>query len=117
MASKLYVGNLNYATTEDSLRNAFSTYGEVISVKIIQGKGFGFVEFKSDSEAGTAKEALNNTQIDGRPIKVSDARPQEKKPYGGGEKKFYGGGNRGDYGGGGNRGGGGGYNKGNRDRY
>ncbi len=120
MASKLYVGNLNYATTEDSLRNAFSTYGEVISVKIIQGKGFGFVEFKSDSEAGTAKEALNNTQIDGRPIKVSDARPQEKKPYGGGgEKKFYGGGGgRGDYGGGGgNRSGGGGYNKGNRDRY
>ncbi|MFN3385320.1 MAG: RNA recognition motif domain-containing protein [Candidatus Thermochlorobacter sp.] len=92
MATKLYVGNLNYSTSEEGLRNAFANYGEIVSVKIIQGKGFGFVEYKSEGDAEAAKEALNNTQLDGRSIKVSDARPQEKKSYGDrsgyGEKKY-----------------------------
>lgn len=102
MATKLYVGNLNYATSEEGLRNAFSSFGEIVSVKIIQGKGFGFVEYKSADAAEAAKEALNNTQLDGRSIKVSDARPQEKKSFGersgfGSDRKFGGkGGFKGD---------------------
>ncbi|MCS7012909.1 MAG: RNA-binding protein [Chloroherpetonaceae bacterium] len=93
MATKLYVGNLNYATSEEGLRNVFANFGEIVSVKIIQGKGFGFVEYKSADDAEAAKEALNNTQLDGRSIKVSDARPQEKKSFGergglGGERRF-----------------------------
>ncbi len=90
MATKLYVGNLNYSTSEEGLRNAFSSYGEIVSVKIIQGKGFGFVEYRSADEAEAAKEALNNTRLDGRSIKVSDARPQEKQSLGdrGSQKKL-----------------------------
>lgn len=96
MVTKLYVGNLNYSTSEEGLRNAFSSYGEIVSVKIIQGKGFGFVEYRSADEAEAAKKALNNTQLDGRSIKVSDARPQEKQSLGDRgshrEKKFSNGG-------------------------
>lgn len=119
MATKLYVGNLNYSTSEEGLRNAFSSYGEIVSVKIIQGKGFGFVEYKSEDEAEVAKEALNNTQLDGRSIKVSDARPQEKKSFGDrgsyGEKKFGNGGKSGFNKGGFNKNDGGGFQK--RERY
>jgi cold-inducible RNA-binding protein len=84
MASKLYVGNLNYATTEQALRSAFESYGQVVSVKIIQGKGFGFVEYGSDSEATAAMEAMNGKDLDGRPLRVNEARPPEKKDFGGG---------------------------------
>lgn len=77
MANKLYVGNLNYATTEDALRSAFSAHGEVKSVTIISGKGFGFVEFESEQDAEKAKSALNGTELDGRTIRVDDARPRE----------------------------------------
>ncbi|MBC8043029.1 MAG: RNA-binding protein [Rhizobacter sp.] len=94
MATKLYVGNLNYSTTQETLRNAFAPYGEVVSVKIIEGKGFGFVEFANETAANAAKDALNNTNIDGRSIKVNEARPQEKKPFSGGGGGFGGGGRR-----------------------
>jgi len=105
MGRKLYVGNLPYSATEQSVRDAFSKAGTVDSVSIIsdrdtgQSKGFGFVEMSSDAEAQTAIQQLNGTSLDGRQIKVNEAKP--KAPGGGG-----GGGGRGGYGGGGGGGGG-----------
>jgi cold-inducible RNA-binding protein len=97
--SKLYVGNLSYQTGEEKLREAFSAYGTVSSVTIIEGKGFGFVEMESGEAAQSAKEALDGKELDGRNIKVDEARPKPKRSGGG-----FGGGGGGGYGGGGGRG-------------
>ena len=100
MGRKLYVGNLPYSATEQSLSEKFAACGTVESVKLIadrdtgRSKGFGFIEMASDSEARSAIEKLNSTDYDGRPMRVSEAKPQEKRSGGGG---------RGGYGGGGNR--------------
>jgi len=75
---KLYVGNLSYQTTEENLKVAFGAHGQVVSVTIIAGKGFGFVEMDSAESAQKAKDALNNTEIDGRNIKVDEARPKKE---------------------------------------
>ena len=77
--NKLYVGNLEYSTTYDELKSLFSEYGEILSVKIIEGKGFGFVEFKTQEEADEAKKALNQQEFKGRKIKVDLARPPKKR--------------------------------------
>jgi RNA recognition motif-containing protein len=84
-AAKLYVGNLNYRTTEDKLKELFSQYGEVNSVNILQGRGFGFVEMGSSERAQDAKAKLNGTEFDGRKILVNDARPRTERsgPVGG----------------------------------
>ncbi|MBT8423743.1 MAG: RNA-binding protein [Silicimonas sp.] len=93
MGRKLYVGNLPYSASQDSLQETFSQCGTVDSVNVImdrdtgQSKGFGFVEMSSDSEAQKAIQELNGKDIDGREIKVNEAKP--KAPRGGG-----GGGNR-----------------------
>jgi RNA recognition motif-containing protein len=100
MGKKLYVGNLPYSITEQSIRDAFAKAGTVTSVAIIsdrdtgQSKGFGFVEMATDAEAQAAISQLNGQSLDGRQIKVNEAKP--KAPGGGG-----GGGGRGGYGGGG----------------
>ena len=73
--SKLYVGNLKYAVNNEKLKELFSAYGEVKSVNIIEGKGFGFVEMSSPEEAKKAKDALNNTDFEDRPLKIDEARP------------------------------------------
>ncbi|MDB5038503.1 MAG: RNA-binding protein [Bacteriovoracaceae bacterium] len=136
MGAKLYVGSLPFSINDDELNKMFSTHGNVVSARIImdkvsgRSKGFGFVEFDSDESAGKALAALNNSEISGRKIVVSEAHPQQPREGGGGggggRGGFggnrggggggYGGGNRGGggYGGGGNRGGGGG--GGGRDR-
>jgi RNA recognition motif-containing protein len=107
MGRKLYVGNLPYSATEQSLREAFSASGTVDSVSLItdrdsgQSKGFGFVEMATDQEAQAATQAMNGQTLDGRQIKVNEAKPKGSGGGGGG------GGGRGGYGGGG--GGGGGY--------
>jgi len=107
MASKLYVGNLSFQSTEEDLRDLFKKHGTVESVAIItdretgRPRGFGFVEMSSPAEAQAAIRALDGTSFDGRPIKVNEA--QEKSRGGGGG----GGGGRGGYGGGGGGGGGG----------
>ncbi len=93
MNKKLYVGNLNYSTTEDALREKFSAFGQVTSVTIIQGKGFGFVEFESAESAEKAKADLNQTELDGRTIRVDYARPREDKP-----REGFGGRGRGGFG-------------------
>ena len=109
MGRKLYVGNLPYSATETSLREAFSASGTVDSVTLItdrdtgQSKGFGFVEMSSDAEAQQATQALNGTTLDGRQIKVSEAKPKGSGGGGGGRRDGGGGG----YGGGG----GGGYGR------
>ena len=85
MASKLYVGRLPYATTDDQLKDLFSAHGSVVSAVIImdretgRSKGFGFVEMSSDDEAKAAVAALNNSEVEGRQIVVSEARPQEPR--------------------------------------
>jgi RNA recognition motif-containing protein len=77
LASKtLYVGNLNYNTMEQALAELFAGQGHVVDVRIMMGKGFGFVEMASEEEAAQAKEALNGVQLDGRTIRVDEARPR-----------------------------------------
>jgi RNA recognition motif-containing protein len=100
MGRKLYVGNLPYSATEQSLREAFAASGTVDTVSLItdrdtgQSKGFAFVEMSSDSEAQAATQAMNGTMLDGRQIKVNEAKPRENRSGGGG-------GGRGGFGGGG----------------
>ena len=110
MAKKLYVGNLSYNVTEDSLKDVFAAVGEVQSVRIItdaatgRSKGFGFVEMAADEDADKAIATLNGTAVLDRTINVSEARPQTDRPRTGGG----GGGGRGGQRSGFDRGGGGG---------
>jgi RNA recognition motif-containing protein len=137
----LYVGNMAFSTTEETLRQAFSQFGTVTKVQLIMDRetgrprGFAFVEMSDGGEQAIA--ALNGTQLDGRSLAVNEARPREGGG-GGGRTGGYGGGGgggRGGYGGGGGRsgggygggggrsgggyggGGGGGYGGGGGDRY
>ncbi len=90
MGTKLYVGSLPYSTSEEQLSELFSPHGSVQSAKVIkdrytnQSRGFGFVEMSTDEEAQKAIAALNGTSMGGRTLVVNEARPQEKRPYGGG---------------------------------
>ncbi len=80
--SKLYVGNLSYSVTKEQLEELFSNHGEVKEVNIIEGRGFGFVEMSSPSEAEKAKEALDGSDLEGRTLKVDEARPpRERRDY------------------------------------
>lgn len=86
MAKKLYVGNLPYSTTDESLRAAFEQCGTVESASVIsdrmsgRSKGFGFVEMSSDEEANAAIEKWNGQEMDGRKLVVNEARPMEERP-------------------------------------
>jgi len=79
MSKKIYVGNMNYKTDEETLRKEFEAFGEVTSAKIVvdqmsrRSKGFAFVEMANDTEAMNAINALNGKEIDGRPLKVNEA--------------------------------------------
>lgn len=85
MGSKLYVGNLPYSATEQSLREAFAASGTVETVSLItdrdtgQSKGFAFVEMASASEAQAATSAMNGQMLGGRQIKVNEAKPRESR--------------------------------------
>ena len=120
---KLYVGNIAYTTTEQSLRDAFGQYGAVEDVAVIMDRetgrprGFAFVTMKSDAEGKEAVENLNGTQLDGRTIAVNEARPKTGGGGGGGGGYRGGGGNRGGGGYGGGGGGGGGYGGGGRSEW
>jgi len=82
----IYVGNLDYAVTEDDLKEAFAEFGQVDSVNIIkdkysgQSKGFGFVEMPDNSEADKAMKALNASEMKGRNLKVNQAKPRGDRP-------------------------------------
>ena len=92
---KIYVGNMSYDTSEDDLRKAFEAHGQVDSVAIIsdkysgQSKGFGFVEMSNDAEAKTAMENLNDSDLQGRTLKVNEARPRNDSRGGGGRGGGY----------------------------
>jgi RNA recognition motif-containing protein len=123
---RLYVGNLAYSTTEDTLRNEFGKFGNVTSALVVidrvsgRSRGFGFVEFSTSEEGTQAINGMNGASLDGREIVVNEARERQAgggggggpRPGrgggggGGGGRRFGGGG--GPRGGGGDRGGGGG---------
>ena len=91
MGNKLYVGNLNFDTTDQDLEQAFSKYGKVASAVVVKdrdtdrSRGFGFVEFAQEADAQKAKEAMNGAELGGRPLKVDEARaPRERSRSGGG---------------------------------
>ena len=114
MGNKIYVGNLPFSATSESLNDMFSAFGKVDSAKIVmdrdtgRSKGFGFVEMSTNDEAQAAIEKLNGSDMGGRSLVVNEARPMEPRGdrpqrSGGG---FNRGGDRGDRGGfGGGRGG------------
>jgi RNA recognition motif-containing protein len=95
---KLYVGSLPYSVTEDELRELFSAYGPIESVRIItdkftgQSKGFGFVEMANGEDAKKAIEAVNGMKLNGRTLIVNDARPEQQRRE---RSSFGGGGDRG----------------------
>ncbi|MBN1670845.1 MAG: RNA-binding protein [Kiritimatiellae bacterium] len=101
MATRLYVGNLSYDTTEGDLLGLFQKAGEVVSCDLImdrytnRSRGFAFVQMASDEEAQKAISELDGTELDGRALRVNEARPREDRGGGGG------GGGRGGGGGGG----------------
>lgn len=78
----IYVGNLSYDMSEEDLRNSFEDHGTVDSAKIImdresgRSKGFGFVEMPDDSEAAAAIQELNEAMVNGRPLRVNEAKPR-----------------------------------------
>ena len=97
MNKRLYVGNLSYQVDNGMLEEFFSGHGTVESANVItdrdtgQSKGFGFVEMSTAEEAQAAIEALDGAELDGRAIRVNEARPREDRPQRGG------GGHRGGY--------------------
>lgn len=101
----IYVGNLSPETTDDDLRQAFEAFGQVSTATVIKDKfsgesrGFGFVEMPSKAEADNAISEMDGKDLQGRTIKVNEARPRPNRGGGGG-------GRRGGFGGGGRGGGG-----------
>lgn len=101
MASKsLYVGNLSYSATEEELRDLFEPYGPVTEVRLVENRGFGFVDVPEENVA-QAIEAINGKEVGGRTLTVNEARPKSESRSGGGGRSFGGGGRSGGYGGGG----------------
>lgn len=86
----IFVGNLSFGATEESIRSLFETHGSVGRVNIVtdrdtgQPRGFGFVEMANDSEGEKAIAALNGTDLDGRTLNVNEARPKAERSGGGG---------------------------------
>src|SRR5712672_2704361 len=119
MSAKLFVGNLSFNVTENDLQDAFAAHGTVVETNLMMDRatgrprGFAFVTMSSPEEAQKAIDALNGTELGGRALNVSIARPREERSGGGGgrggpPRRGGGGGGRGGYGGGGG---------GNRERY
>jgi RNA recognition motif-containing protein len=108
---KIYVGNLSFGTTNQDLNDLFGAIGAVESANVIEdretgrSRGFGFVEMASQADGEAAISQLNGKEVDGRTLKVNEAKPREGGGGGGGGRGGYGGGGGGR---GGNRGGGGG---------
>lgn len=82
----IYIGNLPYSVTDDELRSAFAEFGDVATAKIImdrysgRSKGFGFVEMDNDSEAEEAIKSLDSTDMQGRKLRVNQAKPRADRP-------------------------------------
>ena len=88
---KLFVGNLSFSATEDSVRSLFETHGAVDRVSIMtdrdtgRSRGFGFVEMSNDNEAQKAISALGGREVSGRALTVNEARPKQDRGFGGGD--------------------------------
>ncbi len=86
MANKLFVGNLSWDTTDESLKQTFSEAGAVETAEIIRdkmsgrSKGFGFVTFANEEDAKKGVEMFNGKEMDGRALTVNEARPREERP-------------------------------------
>ena len=123
MSMKLYVGNLSFNTSNQDLNDLFGEIGTVESTNIIEdretgrSRGFAFVEMSSQAEGEAAISQLNGKEVDGRELKVNEAKPQEKRGGFGGGGGGGGRGGRGGSGGGGGYGGGGGGGYGGGGRY
>lgn len=99
MNNKLFVGNLSFNTTENSLQDAFAAHGTVLEANLMMDRmsgrprGFGFVTMSTQEEAQKAISALHGAQLDGRALTVNIARPREERPPGGGggRREFSGG--------------------------
>ncbi len=85
MSNRVYVGNVNFRTTEEGLRDLFAAHGEVVSVRMITDRdtgryrGFSFVEMASEEQANAAVESLNGTELDGRALKVNIAHERQPR--------------------------------------
>ena len=94
----IYVGNLTFETTDDSLQASFTEFGEVTSARVItdresgRSRGFGFVEMPQNAQAEAAIQAMNGKDIGGRNLTVNEARPKEDRGNGGGGRGYGGGG-------------------------
>jgi len=103
VGKRLYVGNLSFSVTSQTLEELFSQFGTVQSAQVVQdresgrSKGFGFVEMADDNAAQEAIRGLNDKEHEGRPLTVNEARPREERGGGGG-RGYGGGGGRGGYG-------------------
>lgn len=82
MSKKLFVGSLPWSVSDDSLKSAFESYGKVVSAKVVKdrdsgrSRGFGFVEMEDDADADKALQGLHESELAGRKITVSEARPK-----------------------------------------
>ncbi|MGA1202444.1 MAG: RNA recognition motif domain-containing protein [Planctomycetota bacterium] len=99
MSKKLYVGNLSYGVDDHMLNDCFAQHGQVTQAQVVmdretgRSKGFGFVEYSTQEEAQAAIDALDGVELDGRAMRVDEARPREDRPRrGGGGGGGYGGG-------------------------
>jgi RNA recognition motif-containing protein len=94
MNKKLYVGGLPFSVTDDQLKTIFESHGTVESAKVImdrytdKSRGFGFVEMSSQKEAEQAIQALNNTELEGRSIKVNESKPRADRSGGGARDRW-----------------------------
>ena len=108
MAKKLFVGGLAWATTSESLHEAFSSFGEVSDARVVtdretgRSRGFGFVSFEDDAAADAALQQMDGAELDGRQLRVNEANERDARPRtgGGGGRGGFGGGGRGGFGGG-----------------
>ena len=82
MEKKLYVGNLNVATTTDEVKELFAIHGVVEEATVLEGKGFGFVEMSNQAESEAARKALDGFDYKGRKLMVNMARPPKTKSFG-----------------------------------
>ena len=107
MSKKVYVGNLPFSIDDEKLREVFSEFGEVEEATVIKNKfsdrskGFGFVTFKDDAGADKAISEMNDKEVEGRAVKVSEAKPMEERSEGDRPRRSFG--DRGGFGGGGRR--------------
>ena len=93
MSARLYVGNLSYSTMDQQLKDAFGAQGQVVSASVVidretgRSRGFGFVEYATESEATAAADAMNGQMLDGRPLRVNPAHERREGGGGGGRSR------------------------------